>query len=82
MLVFQISLEGCGVCTASTAATAGAYSSILSSRQDGLSLCFSFLLLPVSLYIPHSLINVIHWGKAFSLCLSLFPAALLTAQHL
>lgn len=41
-----------------------------------------FLLLPVSLYILHSLINVIHWGKAFSLCLSLFPAALLTAQHL
>lgn len=82
MLVFQISLEGCGASTACTAATAAAYSPILSTRQEGLSLFFSFFASSHLLYIPHSVINVIHWAKAFSVCLTIFPAALLTAQHL
>lgn len=41
MLVFQISLEGCGASTASSAATAAAYRPILSTHPNGLALFFS-----------------------------------------
>jgi len=48
MLVFQISLEGCGASTASSAATAAAYRPILrdtSQRFGSLFLCFLLVLL-------------------------------------
>ncbi len=75
MLVFQISLEGCGVCTASTAATAGAYSSILSSRRDGLSLFlfFCFFLSPSTSPI---LSLTLYTGEKHSLCVCLFSQLL------
>lgn len=79
MLVFQISLEGCGASTASTAATAGAYSSILSSRRDGLSLflfSFSFFCFFLSPSTSPILLLTLYTGEKHSLCVCLFSQLL------